>query len=942
MNFIKTSLIYFLLLIISFIPINLVAQYFVVGQDPASIVWRQINSPYFNIIYPSGYEQKAQEYINLLELSRPNISLPYLHQNKKVKIVLHNRTVVSNAMVLPTPMHADFFEMPDQSTYAQTWPRQLTLHEYRHVVQMQKLHQGTTNVLYYMFGDQAIGAIMGIFLPMWFIEGDAVYSETIFSESGRGRSPNFTMDLKAQVLNKKIYSYDKALYGSFRDYVPDHYTLGYQLVLNGVSTYGHELWNSTLNKVARRPYMLFPFTKAIKDITGVGKVNYYKNTLEIKKKQWAKIDSTKTAYKYIVPKKDKHFTNYRFANPLSDGTVIVEKSGIDDINRFVKVYPDGSEEKLFTPGYDFNESLSANDSLLCWNEKTYDPRWTNRTYSVIKIYNYKSKKLNQLTKRSRLFAPSMANNSAKIVAVNVTENNLFYLQILDIETGDTLGSFSIPDNLFFMFPRWSSDDNHIIATVLGDEGKSIILINTLTWEYEFLLPFGYIDISRPSLNGSKVVFSGTYLGTNDLYMIELKSRQIYKLTNVRFGASDATFLGNNKVYFSTYTDDGYRIANIELNSDNLEKVVLENLKPGFLIDNLKPENNFVLDKANIPNTEYPEKKYSRTGHLFNLHSWGLTAVDLNNYDFTPGVSILTQNILSTAYGSLGYYYDPNEMTGKTKLIFTYAGWYPKIDLSADYGLRRGHYLDKNNTLQEIKWMETNLTLGFSLPLNFTRSKWVTGISPYIGGTQKFLNKINETPGDFPENQITSLTYSFGAYTQLKRALRDIFPRWGAKLNAIYRHTPFSSGQSTVYGITGTFYIPGIINHGGIRIYSGYQYLNNGNYRYGNVISSPRGYTGINLQQMISIKSEYAIPLFYPDMDIPAVAYLKRVTAHVFYDYLTGTDDKNQSFIYNSAGVEIYTDWHFFSLLPNIRLGVRSTYRFKYNSTNFEFLYGFSF
>lgn len=942
MNFIKASLIYLLLLIISFLPINLVAQYFVVGQDPASIVWRQINSPYFNIIYPSGYEQKAQEYINLLELSRPNISLPYLHQNKKVKIVLHNRTVVSNAMVSPTPMHADFFEMPDQSTYAQTWPRQLTLHEYRHVVQMQKLHQGTTNVLYYMFGDQAIGAIMGIFLPMWFIEGDAVYSETIFSESGRGRSPNFTMDLKAQVLNKKIYSYDKALYGSFRDYVPDHYTLGYQLVLNGISTYGHEIWNSTLNKVARRPYMLFPFTKAIKDITGVGKVNYYKSTLEIRKKQWVKIDSTKKAYKYIVPKKDKHFTNYRFANPFSDGTIIVEKSGIDDINRFVKVYPDGSEEKLFTPGFDFNESLSANDSLLCWNEKTYDPRWTNRTYSVIKIYNYKSKKLNQLTKKSRLFAPSMANNSAKIVAVNVTDNNLFYLQILDIETGDTLGNFSTPDNLFFMFPRWSSDDNHIIATVLGDEGKSIILINTLTWEYEFLLPFGYVDITRPVLNGTNVIFSGTYLGTNDLYMIELKSRQVYKLTDARFGASDANFLSDSKVYFSIYTDDGYRIANIELNSDNLEKVVLENLKPDFLIDNLKPENNFVLDKATIPNKEYPEKKYSRTGHLFNLHSWGLTAVDLNNYDFTPGVSILTQNILSTAYGSLGYYYDPNEMTGKTKLSFTYAGWYPKIDISADYGLRRGHYIDKNHLQQEIKWMETNLSLGFSVPLNLTKSKWVMSMSPYVSGSQKFLNKINDASVDFKEDQITSLTYGFFAYTQLKKSPKDIFPRWGYTTNIFYKHTPFSIDESLVYGIAETFYFPGITNHSGIRIYSGYQYLNNGNYRYSNVISSPRGYTGISMQQMFSIKSEYAIPLFYPDMDIQAVAYLKRITAHLFYDYLSGTDDKNQSYVYNSAGVEIYTDWHFFSLLPNIRLGVRSTYRFKYNSTNFEFLYGFSF
>jgi len=783
---------------------------------------------------------------------------------------------------------------------------------------------------------------MGIFLPMWFVEGDAVYSETIFSESGRGRSPNFTMDLKAQVLNKKIYSYDKALYGSFRDYVPDHYTLGYQLVLNGISNYGSELWNSTLNKVARQPYMLFPFTKAIKDITGTGKVNYYKNILETIKKQWAKIDSTKSNSSFIIPKKDKHFTNYRFANPMNDGSVIAEKSGIDNINCFVKVYPDGSEEKLFTPGYDFNESLSAVDSLLCWNEKTYDPRWTNRTYSVIKIYNYKSKKLKQLTKRSRLFAPSLANNLSQIVAVNVSEENKYSLWILDIETGDTLRSFSTPDNLFFMFPHWSSDDNHLVATVLGDKGKSIILINTATWEHEFLLPFSFVDITRPVKNGDKVLFSGAYLGTNDLYMIDLKTKNTFKLTNVRFGASDAAFFGDNKVYYSTYTDNGYRITNMDLTSDNLEKVVLSNLKFDYLIDQLKPENNFVLDKAIIPDTEYSEKKYSRAGHLFNLHSWGLTAVDLNNYDFTPGVSILTQNILSTAYGSLGYYYDPNEMTGKTKLSFTYAGWYPKINLAADYGMRRGNFTNKYGIEQEVKWMETNLSLGFSLPLNFTHSKWVNGVVPYVGGSQKFIKKINDASIDFPDTQITSLTYSFVAYTQLKKSLKDIYPKWGISARAIYTPSPFSSSQSVVYGLTGTFYIPGIVNHQGIRVYTAYQYMDNENYIYGNVISSPRGYTAISLPSMFSVKSEYAIPLLYPDLDIPAVAYLKRVTAHLFYDYLEGENDKDQLEVYSSAGVELYTDWHFLSLLPNIRLGVRSTYRFKYNSTNFEFLYGFSF
>jgi len=65
---------------------------------------------------------------------------------------------------------------------------------------------------------------------------------------------------------------------------------------------------------------------------------------------------------------------------------------------------------------------------------------------------------------------------------------------------------------------------------------------------------------------------------------------------------------------------------------------------------------------------------------------------------------------------------------------------------------------------------------------------------------------------------------------------------------IFKHTPFSSSVSKVYGIAETFYFPGILKHQGIRIYSGYQYMKNGNYSYGNVISLARGYTGINLEE----------------------------------------------------------------------------------------------
>ncbi len=208
--------------------------------------------------------------------------------------------------------------------------------------------------------------------------------------------------------------------------------------------------------------------------------------------------------------------------------------------------------------------------------------------------------------------------------------------------------------------------------------------------------------------------------------------------------------------------------------------------------------------------------------------------------------------------------------------------------------------------------------------------------------RKFLNKVGRKSCKFSENQVASFSYGNYAYIQRKRSRKDIFPKWGFNTNISFKHTPFSESVSSIFGLAQTLYIPGIFNHQGIRIYFAYQENKKGNYSYGNIISTPRGYTGISLNNMVSIKSEYALPILYPDMDIPSIAYLKRVTLHAFFDYVTGDNyhtGARQN--YSSTGVELYTDWNFLGLIPNIRLGVRSNYRFFDDQVNFEFLYGFS-
>jgi hypothetical protein len=884
----------------------------------------------------------AQYYINVMALTSPYVSQPYVKMDRvwRESIILHNRTTTSNAMVGIAPMRADFFEMPSQTSYPQIWQDQLALHEYRHVVQMNTLRQGLTKGIFYVFGEQGLAAVMGLWLPFWFIEGDAVYTETMLSKSGRGRVPDFIYPLKAQVLDKKIYKYDKAVFGSYKNFVPDHYTLGYQLVSKGIQQHGIEMWKFTIDRVARRPYYLVPFTTAIKHQTGKFKVQFYNQTLKSLRNEWWLTDDKKIdSATQILSHENKFFTNYLFPNPLEDGGVIVEKTGLDDINRFVYISPEGKEKRLFTPGYDFRESLSVSGEVICWNEKGYDPRWDMRNYSVIKLYNYKTKELKKITKKSRYFAPALSNNGKKIVAVHVSNESMYALHLLDAETGELIKEIKTADNLFFMTPHWSADDRNIVVMVLGKEGKSLFKINTENWEIDQLLPFSYKEIKWPVMHGDWVVFTGTYEGKDDLYAIQTQTKNTYRIFEARFGATNPAFSKDGKrLYFSYYTADGYKLASLDFEPDNFEKIAFSDLNYQYLADKLVQPEQFNLDETIVPDSTYPTKKYNKAAHLFNLHSWAPLAIDVNNYTVNPGITLLSQNVLSTSVATLSWLYDPNEMTSKIKFGYDYYGLYPIIGFSVDYGGRRANYITDAGEQLEVKWKETNLSLNLSVPLNFTHSKWVQGIRPSAGIDQKFLKMDRASSLKFKEDRITVPIYRFYAYNQYKISPKDIYPHWGQNIDLIFRNTPLSDSISAQAALIGWFYFPGFVRHQAFRIYGGYQSTTTGNYSFSNILSIPRGYNNLSFPEYFTVRTDFAFPIAYPDLNVPGLFYLKRIYGKVFYDFMQGYDQGNVH-DFSSTGAELYTDWNFLSILINFNLGVRYSYRFQDNSERFEFLFG---
>ncbi len=920
-------------------------QYYSSGQDPASIRWQQLNSPHFKVIFPGGYDSTAQYVMNLMEYARLLDTITLHSDPRKMPIILHNRTAVSNAQTLWVPDRMDFYHIPPQDTYGQEWFRQLALHEYRHLVQITKLNQGMTRVLTWFFGQQATAAVLGLYVPFWFIEGDAVAAETALCRTGRGRSPSFIMPLRTQFLQKGIYSYDKEVFGSYRNFVPDRYIFGYHFVAQARKQYGTEIWEHTINKVARNPYMVVPFSSGLHDVSGMNKTRLYDTLMRDLKNDWQKQLTETTVYNIdSVPVPVKRiYTNYARPQLTGWGTVVAEKKALDEIARFVEIDKNGHERVILTPGYYFPGSLSYARNSLVWSEHAYDPRWENRSYAVIKTYNFETGKIRTLTRKTRYFSPELSDDARQVAAVEITQDQHYRLVIVDAQSGAVIKTIGTSENYFLTHPSWSADGQYIVAVAVGNSGNVIVRFNLQTGTYEKLTDQIYADIARPQLHGNKVYFTGAWSGINNLYVLNIPSGQIAQVSSVRFGISDPQLIRNGTAALcANYSGDGYNIATISLRTENLKPLSRVKYRGTGLSEVLARQANALMIPALTPDSIYPAKKYSRLTHLFRIHSWGPISLDANNYDVKPGLTIASQNSLSTSFATAGWEYDVNEETGRYFVNFSYEGWYPALDVRADYGRRKSFTYDTTGRRIDFSWMETKFSTTVRLPLNFTASKYSRFVQPSVRLEYVQRDMDEDAEVRFIRSNFKTLKYRLYASNLLKSTAQDMYPRWGQVLDLNLQTAPFSNDTpGKLFAAETRLFFPGLMRHHGIYLYGGYQKRIHNEAYYSGLVNYPRGFHHQFSDELVSTAVNYKFPVVYPDFSLGPLFYLKRIKANLFFDYARGSHQGTHT-TYRSTGAEVFADMHILRILTPFELGYRLTYRPDFTDFRSEFLFSINF
>ena len=987
------------------------AQYFSTGQDPASINWKQINTDEFQIIFPQAYEEKAKYmaaiFQDLLEKGGKDLE----HQPKKFSVVVHTHSATSNGMVAWAPKRMEIFNTSAPDNDSQFWIDHVSTHEYRHVIQIDKMEQGFTRIMNYIFGQQATMVVVGLYLPPWFLEGDAVCTETALGESGRGRSPFFEQELRAQLLEKGNYSYDKAINGSYKNYATDRYKLGYYLVGKARAHYGDQLWEQTLTRVARKPLGITSFADGIKkgmngkrdavfsslsekqkellakginvedvdwaevknkNTRADGKLTLYYDTMKELQWEWQVQDAQLELTKFEqLSNREKYYTNIRYPHKEDNGDVIVLKEGMADAAYFEIIRKTGGKEKLYIPGYDFNTGFDYADGKLIWSERKDHLRWEKADKSVLVVYDAKLKNRSKIKHENSLFGPAFSENGKRIVAVETDDVGNNYLLIINTENKRVEQRISANENEFILSPKWDGNKT-IVYVSLDKQGKQLVELDLASGNKTSLFKSGSMDISQLEVGEGFLFFTANFTGIDNIFTYQKSNGKVYQVTSSRFGGRDPHVNGK-ELYYSDYTSDGYLPVKAKIETDNWKdwdhtfyKFPLAESLSDQLGEKLNP------DTTNMDRFEV--KKYSKLGHLFNFHSWAPVFIDGLEQKSDIGVSVASQNKLSTLFTTLGYKKEEGYDNGQFYVNMSYQGMFPIIDSKLTVGKQEASFATLANRVepQQIDTILVHRSLkqwnwesSISLPFNLSGGKYSTKITPKVTYSLAKLTNMKYTPlattqtntlglgeYDFGKKNITQqiMEYQLFAYNIVKMAPRDVQYQWAQVLELNYRHTPFGDNDlGETYSAEAYLYFPGVSKHHGTKLYGAYQNRSSFESRFSNMIKSPRGMSNLYGEDILTLGFDYAMPLAYPDWNVGPLAYFKRIKMNSFVDfgYQKGMyKDMNQDlFTYTDTfltfGTELSTDLHVLRFSAPVDLGIRVGYENQSNNLFTELLVSFS-
>lgn len=896
------------------------AQYFSGGIDPYNLKWNSIKTDKYNLVFPDFYAPAAQQlsvlYDSIYYKGAYGLPLP----SRPIPVVLHTQNLISNGLVSWAPKRIELYTNYEPNQFATPWMRQLLVHEYRHAVQISSMRQGLSKVVSYILGEQGL-ALCLLVLPKWFMEGDATVAETEMTTYGRGVQPSFTLEYRAYLAeDKRGFTQDKWVCGSYKDYIPDIYQYGYQIISGSRTLYGDDFWNNVMNYAARYPILVSPTYFAYKKYGNTSSEKMFAEVFSRLKTTWDSLYPRQNSFRFLQTTSDG-WTRYRYPMPSSGGRVVSLKSDFDRVARFTEIDPQTSAEEVLAYAPRLSSRPVTEGDKIYWTEYRPHAVWTQKNYSVVRMLDRTSGRAKYLTHGTKeYFITPLYGEMFATVALDSLGNSFVNIKNVDMRT---VKQHRFDGNISISGMAWDSKTKTLSVIALTDEGMWLGTVDTDNGKLEKLSKPSYVTIQNLSAADGRLYFNSTESGIDEVNYFDIASGKEFRVTTSIYGSYEPTTVSSDSLLLSSYTRNGYRIGTTA--TDSAKQVGYRYIPENLVNMQRRPWNVLNVDTLDLTigstaAEAKPVKKYRKSAHIFNFHSWVPISFDpiASVEEFKPnlhlGVTALSQNTLSSTEMFATYGYDLAEKANFVGGQFVYYGLGPRISVASTYMWGgRMVYLPRDTDIDNVEDLPSegdyfSLTGEISLPLNLSSGNNNRALTPSFEITH-YNSLIYQPSTDSFKKSFQTYQGSLSFANNLAMARKDINPRLGYALKAGIEGA-MQREFSTMYTAYGRAYLPGVAMHHSLTLKGAYQYQTGARFGMTGKELYPRGsehrYTQRNYY---AGSANYTLPIWYPDGGWNSWIYFQRLRINAFYDYsfATGTGFGSGRYNVSSYGLDLGID-----------------------------------
>lgn len=536
------------------------------AYDPA-LKWYTIETEHFRIDFPSesltdADVRLARDFAQAAEQAYARVaSLMKWQPRGKVDVVLQDFYDYANGSSAPFPSNVitAIPTFPNDGKYSTgNWFRELMIHEFTHTEDMDMV-SGLPRFLRWVLGRFSVP---NAFLPVWGLEGMAVFTETELTDFGRNRSPYFDMQWRMAAVENRFLSIDRTStynYGRFpRGEAPYPYGGGFHKYV--ADKYGQE---KTV-KFHRCNSGLIPFFSdvAARSVFGKSLNGLWSDwSLSAETRAWDQVRAIRSQPRTRFRKLTRD-GEYWSAPVFSadDRSLYCLRDDRSSFPALVRINVESGEQEVVRRDI-INPDLvlTPDGSKLVFSK----PDLLDNHYEFNDLYelDLPTGDLRRLTFGMRAREPSVLARDKSWVFVEDGKGQT------NIRALDSLGSLSevtnASDYTQYSFPSLSPDGKFLLACVSRPDNASDIYVTDRQTDWQFALTSDRATDMQPrwTRDGKYVVFSSDRTGVFNIYAYSVAGRELSQVTNVLGGAfAPSVSHDGRQLAFVSYSSKGYDIA----------------------------------------------------------------------------------------------------------------------------------------------------------------------------------------------------------------------------------------------------------------------------------------------------------------------------------------------------------------------------------------------